>query len=97
MIVRVITRFLLLAAVFLGVWYALSRVDWIGLIHIEDAKEASENKLGDLFWETFSRTQNEYTDSAKLSLNWAFWRIVRFLLSFSLDVYGIIRRFICEA
>ena len=49
---KLLLALVLLVAVFAGIWYDLSKVDWIKLFKLEQATEKTEKKLGDLLWET---------------------------------------------
>ena len=59
---KLLLALVVLVAVFAGIWYALSRVDWIKLFKLEQATEKTEKKLGDLLWETYSRNETEVED-----------------------------------
>jgi predicted Zn-dependent protease len=47
----------LIVAAFLGVYFALSQIDYIGAFHIKEATDTTEEKLGDLFWETIKKIE----------------------------------------
>ncbi|RAW00261.1 M48 family metallopeptidase [Pseudochryseolinea flava] len=50
-------------AVFFGLWFGLSQIDWVGILRIESGKEATEEKLGDLLWDTFKQQDEELRSS----------------------------------
>lgn len=47
---------------FFFTWFALSEVDWMKLLRFEKISKISEEKLGELFWETFQQTDSEVID-----------------------------------
>jgi predicted Zn-dependent protease len=56
---KIILQIVLLIALFLAMWFSLSRVHWLKLFRIEQVSKKTEEKLGDLFWEVFSKSQKE--------------------------------------
>lgn len=54
---NILVQGILIVAVFLGVYFALAQIDYVRLFHIKEATETTEEKLGDLFWETIKRTE----------------------------------------
>lgn len=49
-------------AVFLSAWLMLSRVNWVEILRVEKVTSKTEEKLGDLFWESFKESEEEVTD-----------------------------------
>lgn len=61
---KILIEFLLSVALIAAVWFGLSRVDWMNLLNIEKTTEATEEKIGDLFWKMLKNTEREIsTDS----------------------------------
>lgn len=44
---------------FLGIWYGLRKIDWIAVFKIEQINAKTEQKLGDVFWEVFKKSEKE--------------------------------------
>lgn len=47
---------------FFFTWFGLSEVDWMTILKFEKISKVSEEKLGELFWETFQHSDNEIID-----------------------------------
>jgi predicted Zn-dependent protease len=44
---------------FFGTWYALSQIDWIKFFKVQQLTNKTEQKLGELFWEVFKKSEKE--------------------------------------
>lgn len=44
---------------FFGTWYALKQIDWIKIFKVEQVTDNAEQKLGELFWEVFKKSEKE--------------------------------------
>jgi predicted Zn-dependent protease len=44
---------------FFGTWYALTQIDWVKMFQIQKVTDKTEEKLGELFWEVFKKTEDE--------------------------------------
>ena len=44
---------------FFGTWYALTQIDWIKVFKVQNVTDKTEEKLGELFWEVFKKTEEE--------------------------------------
>jgi beta-barrel assembly-enhancing protease len=67
---KLLTEFILLAILFFGTWYGLSRIDWITLFKIDRASADLEQKIGDLLWKSLKTSEGEITsDSVLLPVN----------------------------
>jgi len=64
MINKTIFQGLTIAVVFFGMWFALSRVDFVGFFKIEKHTVAAENKIGDLIWDQIRETENVVTNDS---------------------------------
>ncbi|HSF45488.1 MAG TPA: M48 family metallopeptidase [Chitinophagaceae bacterium] len=58
---KILLSLFILIALFLGLWFVLSRVDWMKLLRIEKITKSTEEKLGDMFWEIYK--DKEINDS----------------------------------
>src|SRR5690349_2538714 len=59
-------QFLILAACFFGLWFLLSRIDFMGIFHVEQLTRENEHKLGGLILDAVRKTHEELdTDSAR--------------------------------
>jgi predicted Zn-dependent protease len=46
---------------FFGTWFALTQIDWVKVFNVQQVTDKTEQKLGELFWEVFKKTENEST------------------------------------
>jgi beta-barrel assembly-enhancing protease len=44
---------------FFGTWYALTQIDWVKVFKVQKVTDKTEQKLGELFWEVFKKTEEE--------------------------------------
>ena len=44
---------------FFGTWFALTKIDWVTVFKVQKVTDKTEEKLGNLFWEIFQRTEKE--------------------------------------
>jgi predicted Zn-dependent protease len=56
---KLILKFLLLAGLFFGTWFALLQVDWMAVLNINRITKTTEEKLGELFWDMFRQSEDE--------------------------------------
>lgn len=54
---KIILQAITLAILFFSIWFALRQVPWMNYFKIADRTQQLENKLGDLFWQTYKSTQ----------------------------------------
>lgn len=59
---KVVFQGLILVFLFLGLWFIMTKVDWINLFRIEKLTEKTEQKLGNIFWNAIANTENELTE-----------------------------------
>lgn len=52
----------IVVAIFAGLWFAISSVDWVKLFKLEKITQRTEQKLGDLLWETYNKGEKETND-----------------------------------
>ncbi|WP_445747201.1 M48 family metallopeptidase [Polaribacter sp.] len=63
MIEKTLTQFIITVVLFFGTLFALQQVDWISLFKVEQITDKTEEKLGDLLWDSFKASNTENTDS----------------------------------
>jgi len=56
---KTILQGLITTALFFSMWFALSQIDWITVFRVQKATKKTEEKLGDLFWDIFQKTEKE--------------------------------------
>jgi predicted Zn-dependent protease len=44
---------------FFTIWFVLSKVDWMSIIHVEEITKTSEKKLGDMLWFFYTKEEKE--------------------------------------
>lgn len=63
---------LILASLFIVTWLGFKQVNWMHLLNVESISKKSNEKLGDVFWEMYSKQftslKNEYVNTAVDSL-----------------------------
>lgn len=60
---KIIIQGTITVLLFFGTWFVLSKIDWVGVFKIQKITDKTEQKLGDLFWEMFNRTEKENKNS----------------------------------
>src|SRR5437868_5936236 len=61
---KVLAQFLIIVALFFVVWLALSKINWVSVLHIKKASHSTEEKLGKLIWKEISSTETEIHSKA---------------------------------
>lgn len=56
---KILRQGALLIILFFGMWFILTKIDWIQVFHIQNVTHKTEEKLGTLFWEIFKKTEKE--------------------------------------
>ncbi len=56
---KTIIQGLITIALFFLTWFALTQIDWITVFRVQKATEKTEEKLGNLFWNIFQKTEKE--------------------------------------
>lgn len=56
---KLITQGLITVLLFFGTWYALTQIDWIKIFKVQQVTDKTEQKLGELFWEVFKKSEKE--------------------------------------
>ena len=60
---KTVLQGLVIVASFFATWFALSQIDWVKVFKIQKVTDKTEEKLGDLFWEIFQKSEKENKDS----------------------------------
>jgi predicted Zn-dependent protease len=60
---KVFLKGVFLLVIFAGIWFSLSRIDWMGVLGVEKITRQTEEKIGDLFLDFFTSEDKEITDS----------------------------------
>ena len=56
---KAIIQGLITIILFFGTWYALTQIDWMKIFKVQQVTDKTEQKLGELFWEVFKKTEKE--------------------------------------
>ncbi len=56
---KVIIQGAITILLFFGTWYALTQIDWVKVFKVQKVTDKTEQKLGELFWEVFKKTEEE--------------------------------------
>jgi predicted Zn-dependent protease len=64
MINKTIFQGLVIAIAFFGIWFGLSKVDFVKLFEIDKHTTTAENKIGDLIWDEIQETEDVVTNDS---------------------------------
>lgn len=64
---RTIIQGTITVVLFFGTWFGLTQIDWVKVFKVQQITDKTEQKLGELFWEVFKKTEKEITN--KLTVN----------------------------
>jgi len=56
---KTIIQGLLITAIFFATWFVLAKVEWISIFKVQKVSDKTEEKLGELFWEIFLKSERE--------------------------------------
>lgn len=56
---NVLLQLIVMVAAFFGCYFGLSKIDWVTLFHVKTVSKATEEKVGDMFWDFFEKTEKE--------------------------------------
>jgi beta-barrel assembly-enhancing protease len=56
---KTVIQGLITILLFFGTWLALSQIDWVKVFKVQKVTDKTEQKLGELFWEVFKKTEKE--------------------------------------
>jgi predicted Zn-dependent protease len=60
---KVIIQGVITVALFFASWFVLRQIDWVTIFKVQEVTDSTEEKLGELFWDFFQRSEKESTDS----------------------------------
>jgi beta-barrel assembly-enhancing protease len=58
---KVIIQAAISITIFFTAWYSLTQINWLKIFAVQQTKDATEEKLGNLFWESFKQNNTENT------------------------------------
>lgn len=58
---------LTIIALFFGTWFVLIQIDWVAIFKVQKITDKTEEKLGEIFWEIFQKTERENKNSFAVS------------------------------
>jgi len=64
---KLIIQGTIIILLFFGTWFALNQIDWVEIFQIQKATDKTEQKLGDLFWEVYQKSEKENTNTHVVS------------------------------
>lgn len=56
---KLLVMLFVVIALFAGIWFLMSHVDWVKLFKLEKITQKTEQKLGELLWESYSAGETE--------------------------------------
>lgn len=59
---KAIIQGLIIVALFFATWFSLSQIDWVSVFRIQKVTDKTEEKLGEIFWGIFQKTEKENKD-----------------------------------
>jgi beta-barrel assembly-enhancing protease len=59
---KVFVQGILIIAVFFAAFFGMSQIDWMTIFHVEENRKNTEEKLGELFWDNYRRTEEVVTN-----------------------------------
>lgn len=59
---NITTQGLIIVALFFSTWLVISQVDWMRVFKVEKVTAKTEEKLGELFWDIFEKSEKENKD-----------------------------------
>ncbi|MDA3945030.1 MAG: M48 family metallopeptidase [Bacteroidetes bacterium] len=62
MMIKLISKGLLLIFLFFLTWLVLAQFDWMHIFKVKKVTDQTEEKLGELYWDIFKRSEKEITD-----------------------------------
>lgn len=63
MMKKVIIQGVLMVLLFFGTWIGLTQIDWVIIFKVQQITNKTEQKLGDLFWEVYQKSETENKNS----------------------------------
>lgn len=60
---KAIIQGLIIVGMFFSVWFALAQIDWVSLLKVHKVADQTEEKLGNLFLDSFKKSETEIENS----------------------------------
>lgn len=64
---KIIIQGILIIVSFFFVWFALQQVDWIKVLKVKKATQKTEEKLGEIFWDTLKKSEDLNIDQSVIN------------------------------
>lgn len=59
---KIIIEGFVILFLFFALWFNLGQIDWMSVFNVHETTDKTEEKLGELFWGNFQRTESENND-----------------------------------
>jgi predicted Zn-dependent protease len=59
---KIIIQGLISVFLFLGIWFVLNQIDWLNIFKVQQLSNKTEQKLGDLFWDVYKKSEKEISN-----------------------------------
>ena len=56
---KLVIQGIITVLLFLGTWFTLTQIDWVNFFRVQQLNDETEQKLGELFWEIFRKSEKE--------------------------------------
>ena len=56
---KTIFQGIIIIALFFSTWFVLTQINWVTIFNVKKVTDKNEEKLGELFWEIFQKTEKE--------------------------------------
>ncbi len=56
---KIFTQGLIIIVLFFSTWFVLTQVDWLSVFKVNKVTDKTEEKLGELFWDIFKKSEKE--------------------------------------
>jgi predicted Zn-dependent protease len=63
---RLIIQAFISVVLFIFIWFALSKIDWINVFNVQRMSKQTDEEIGDIFWEVIKKSEKENTDKYTL-------------------------------
>lgn len=60
---KIIIQGVTIIALFISIWFTLTQINWLTIFKVQKITDNTEQKIGELFWEIFQKTEKENTNS----------------------------------
>ena len=59
---KIIIQGVTIIALFISIWFTLTQINWLTIFKVQKITDNTEQKIGELFWEIFQKTEKENTN-----------------------------------